>query len=169
MIQVYSQEKRMEKMPVSQYYLSKDTYQGVDFEIRRKSEEEFDVFVRLHGACTAPDDSYAVINLTWPIQPDGLERIRYVAFSSSGNGNFGEVHCGFTYSDETGAHWVFFEKRTERNGLSSAGRMPGYPACSLCIRKGKLSDLHAIREPDIRRNLLPAPGYGKSTRPGTGI
>jgi len=110
MIQVYSQEKRMEKMPVSQYYLSKDTYQGVHFEIKEEVREEFDVFVRLHGACTAPDDSYAVINLTWPIQPDGLERIRYVAFSSSGNGNFGEVHCGFTYSDETGAHWVFFEK-----------------------------------------------------------
>lgn len=110
MIQVYSQEKRMEKMPVSQYYLSKDTYQGVHFEIKEEVREEFDVFVRLHGACTAPDDSYAVINLTWPIQPEDLERIRYVAFSSSGEGNFGEVHCGFTYSDETGAHWVFFEK-----------------------------------------------------------
>ena len=68
MIQVYSQEKRMEKMPVSQYYLSKDTYQGVHFEIKEEVREEFDVFVRLHGACTAPDDSYAVINLTWPMQ-----------------------------------------------------------------------------------------------------
>ena len=36
MIQVYSQEKRMEKMPVSQYYLSKDTYQGVHFEIKEE-------------------------------------------------------------------------------------------------------------------------------------
>ena len=50
MIQVYSQEKRMEKMPVSQYYLSKDTYQGVHFEIKEEVREEFDVFVRLHGA-----------------------------------------------------------------------------------------------------------------------
>lgn len=110
MIQVYSQEKRMEKMPVSQYYLSKDTYQGVHFEIKEEVREEFDVLVRLHGTCTAPDDSYAVINLTWPIQPEDLERIRYVASVTSGEGNFGEVHCGFTYSDETGAHWVFFEK-----------------------------------------------------------
>ena len=104
MIQVYSQEKRMEKMPVSQYYLSKDTYQGVHFEIKEEVREEFDVFVRLHGACTAPDDSYAVINLTWPIQPEDLERIRYVAFSSSGDGNFGEVHCGFTYNSTRGVH-----------------------------------------------------------------
>ena len=29
MIQVYSQEKRMEKVPASQYYLSKDTYHVV--------------------------------------------------------------------------------------------------------------------------------------------
>lgn len=110
MIQVYSQEKRMEKMPVSQYYLSKDTYQGVHFEIKEEVREEFDVFVRLHGACTAPDDSYAVINLTWPIQPEDLERIRYVAFSSSGDGNFGEVHCGFTYNSTRGVHRVFFDK-----------------------------------------------------------
>ena len=110
MIQVYSQEKRMEKMPVSQYYLSKDTYQGVHFEIKEEVREEFDVFVRLHGACTAPDDSYAVINLTWPIQPEDLERIRYVASGSSGEGNYGEVHCGFSYSDTEGVHWMFFEK-----------------------------------------------------------
>ena len=64
MIQVYSQEKRMEKMPVSQYYLSKDTYQGVHFEIKEEVREEFDVFVRLHGACTAPDDSYAAVSYT---------------------------------------------------------------------------------------------------------
>ena len=70
MIQVYSQEKRMEKISASQYYLSKDTYQGVHFEIKEEVHEEFDVFVRLHGACTVPDDSYAVINLTWPIQPE---------------------------------------------------------------------------------------------------
>ena len=121
MIQVYSQEKRMEKISASQYYLSKDTYQGVHFEIKEEVHEEFDVFVRLHGACTVPDDSYAVINLTWPIQPEGLERIR-----------------------------------------------PGYPPCPFCIRKGKLSDLHAIREPDIRRTLLPAPGYGRVPVPERG-
>ena len=110
MIQVYRQGKRMEKVPVSQYYISKDTYKGIHFEIRKEVHEEFDIYVRLIGACTASDDSYAVINLTWPIQPDGLERIRYVANGTSGEGNFGDVHYGFTYSDETGAHWVFFEK-----------------------------------------------------------
>ena len=31
-------------MPVSQYYLSKDTYQGVHFEIKEEVREEFDVF-----------------------------------------------------------------------------------------------------------------------------
>lgn len=149
MIQVYSQEKRMEKVPASQYYLSKDTYQGVHFEIKEEVREEFDVFVRLHGACTAPDDSYAVINLTWPIQPDGLERIRYVAFSSSGNGNFGEVHCGFTYSDETGAHWVFFEKGRKEMDFHPDHRIVHGLKCDIRILLHPVQTTHIQAEPDL--------------------
>lgn len=112
MIQVYNQEKYIEKMPISQYYLSKDTFLGVSFniqDIRNLSDGKFDVKVELSGACEAPDDGYAVINLTWPIQPDNIERIRYIAKVKSGVGNFEPIYCGFTYNDSKGAHWSFFE------------------------------------------------------------
>lgn len=168
MIQVYSQEKRMEKVPASQYYLSKDTYQGVHFEIKEEVREEFDVFVRLHGACTAPDDSYAVINLTWPIQPDGLERIRYVAFSSSGNGNFGEVHCGFTYSDETGATGYFLRRDGKkwtfirRKDAGISGLFSLYPE-----RQTIRPSCHTGT--GYTQNFITGPRIRKSTCPGTGI
>ena len=154
----------MEKMPVSQYYLSKDTYQGVHFEIKEEVREEFDVFVRLHGACTAPDDSYAVINLTWPIQPEDLERIRYVAFSSSGDGNFGEDLPTTAPGASTGCFltrgkrkWIFILRKTA--GISALSFL--YP------ERQTIRPLCHIRTGSMQ-NFITGPRIRKRTCPGTG-
>lgn len=49
MIQVYSQEKRMEKMPVSQYYLSRILTRASISRSRRKSERS----LMFSSVCTA--------------------------------------------------------------------------------------------------------------------
>ena len=78
MIQVYSQEKRMEKVPASQYYLSKDTYQASISRLRKKSMRS----LMFSSVCTAHvqlrDDSYAVDqpHLAHPTGGAGTDPVR---------------------------------------------------------------------------------------------
>lgn len=64
MIQVYSQEITTETMPEEKWYISKDTFWGITFDIKKLSSGG--VSVKLSGTSSVSSETY--INLTWPLQ-----------------------------------------------------------------------------------------------------
>ena len=64
MIQVYSQEITTEAMPEEEWYISKDTFWGITFDIKKLSSGG--VSVKLSGTSSVSSETY--VNLTWPLQ-----------------------------------------------------------------------------------------------------
>lgn len=96
MIQVYMQGKHSERIPAGQYYISKDKYMGMWFDIKKDDGNPYDVHYVFDGTCTA--SNYAIYNLTWPIQPSGnLEYIKFTLSMANGYGNYFDLYQGFTY------------------------------------------------------------------------
>lgn len=90
MIQIYSQGARKEDFPESQWYVSKDTFQGITFDIQKNPEGG--VHVDLSGKSTASGETY--INLTWPFQPTAAwDFIRMEVSAPSSE----KEYCGMSY------------------------------------------------------------------------
>ena len=90
MIQIYSQEIIMEAMPEEKWYISKDTFRGITFDIKKLSSGG--VSVKLSGTSSVSSETY--VNLTWPLQLSDVGDFVRMETSQKSNAT---VYYGLSY------------------------------------------------------------------------
>lgn len=102
MIQVYSQEITTEAMPEEKWYISKDTFRGITFDIKKLSSGG--VSVKLSGTSSVSSETY--INLTWPLQLSDVGDFVRMETSQKSNAT---LYYGLSYVRSGKTENVYFD------------------------------------------------------------
>ena len=102
MIQVYSQEITTEAMPEEKWYISKDTFWGITFDIKKLSSGG--VSVKLSGTSSVSSETY--INLTWPLQLSDVGDFIRMETSQKSNAT---LYYGLSYVRSGRTENVYFD------------------------------------------------------------
>lgn len=102
MIQAYSQEITTEAMPEEKWYVSKDTFWGITFDIKKLSSGG--VSVKLSGTSSVSSETY--INLTWPLQLSDVGDFVRMETSQKSNAT---LYYGLSYVRSGKTENVYFD------------------------------------------------------------
>ena len=102
MIQVYSQEIITEAMPEEKWYISKDTFWGITFDIKKLSSGG--VSVKLSGTSSVSSETY--VNLTWPLQLSDVGDFIRMETSQKSNAT---LYYGLSYVRSGKTENVYFD------------------------------------------------------------
>lgn len=131
MIQVYSQEITTEAIPEEKWYISKDTFWGITFDIKHLSSGG--VSVKLSGTSSVNSETY--INLTWPFKWSDIGDFVRMETSQKSNET---LYYGLSYVRAGRTENIYFD--------------PGESSCDFYLPSG-ITDIRAVAYVKGRRSV----------------